>query len=75
MPVICRYAGAMLLEIGYGYLDETYEDTAEKVSTGAFETGGAGSTIVHFFPILEISANVDAARRLPAQRFEDSCHR
>ncbi|KZT03203.1 cytochrome P450 [Laetiporus sulphureus 93-53] len=50
---INRYAGAVLLEIGYGYLDDEYVDMAEKVSTGVFETGGAGSTIVDFFPILK----------------------
>ncbi len=51
MPVVCRFAGAVLLEIAYGYLDDAYVDMAAEVSAGIFETGGAGSTTVDFFPI------------------------
>ncbi|KZT12936.1 cytochrome P450 [Laetiporus sulphureus 93-53] len=50
---IHRFAGAVLLEIAYGYLDEAYVDMAAEVSAGIFETGGAGSTTVDFFPILK----------------------
>ncbi|KZT03178.1 cytochrome P450 monooxygenase [Laetiporus sulphureus 93-53] len=50
---ISRFAGSTLLQIAYGYSDDEFIHMADKVNTDIMEVGGAGATVVDFFPILK----------------------